>query len=118
MSRGLSAHLPEFNRNFAENSGNNAQCINCLVNSYTDIVRNVADPFFVKCRINRPGFDCNYRDDNTKWFDDDCREAKRLYNAASRHFDISRSGAEKQELCRLKKISKDTIHRKSRAYKF
>ena len=65
-------------------------------------------PSFEKCSVN----------DSSKWFDQECRDAKILYKNALRIFNNSQCETDRLELCRLKQVYKTTVNKKRREFEY
>ena len=75
----LITRIVDFN-NLVQNSDvQNDLSVDHMVNTFTDIVREVADPIFVKHVTKFPCFERCVITDSSKWFDQECRNSKNLY---------------------------------------
>ena len=99
---GLISRATDFNdfiHSYVEQSDAN---IDDLVKQFTNIVRDIADPLFIK-RVNKyPQFERHTISDSDKWFDQECSEAKRLYKDALHIYNNSHSQGSTNPLARSK----------------
>jgi exonuclease III len=114
---GLISNLLNFD-NLLDGAGNDQASINSMVNSFTNIIRNVADPLFRRTVYKGHQFVNSSKDDSSKWFDIDCKAAKNTYKNALHQFNRTHNEENRIELCRCKKRYKKIIKRKCRFYKF
>ena len=49
--------------------------VNYMMNTFSEIVREIADPLFVKHTVKYPSFERNIVSDSAEWFDEECRNA-------------------------------------------
>ena len=106
--------LPQFKNVVSNIDCTNKESVNNVVNSFTNIVRSVADPLFSKqCTFkDTPVFDHDDCIKNADWFDVDCINARTYYLDALKLCNVYKTDQNRIELCRRKKVYKDLIRRK------
>ena len=117
--RGLIGKLPDMNNAIHALDQNDKNSVNMAVNNFLTILNDVATPLFKTTTYKKDGcFNVKYST-RAKWFDDECREKKELYNVALRQFNTYKTVDTRYVLCDdRKKDYKTTVRRKRRAYKF
>ena len=117
--RKLIAKLPEINRVFGNIDRNSTECVNETVLSFVNIINEVAEPCFKQKIKDRPrGTFKETLYKQAKWFDNECRERKAEYIDAMRLFNANRTEADRIMLCEKKRIYKNTVRRKKRAFNY
>ena len=77
--------------------------VNNLISQFSSIIRNAGDPLFLKnCTINR-GFNCK-NSNTSKWFDEDCKNAKHSYKEALFNFNCNKSITNRTLLNQMKML--------------
>ena len=115
----LIAKLPEINRVFGNIDRNSTECVNETVLSFVNIINEVAEPCFKQKIKDRPrGTFKETLNKQAKWFDNECRERKAEYIDAMRLLNANRTEADRIMLCEKKRIYKNTVRRKKRAFNY
>ena len=97
--------LPEFNQLFDVNSDQNRQTVNTVLDGFTSIVHDIADPLFTKTTNINPK-NCFSDTDvmkNAEWFDIDCENSKRHYTESANLFYKHKTEINRKRLCTAKK---------------
>jgi hypothetical protein len=84
-----------------------------MVLDFSHLVSDVANPLFKHIFSN--GNNRSYSE--SKWFDSECAQAKRIYKDALAIFNNNNSTESRLSLCNKKKSYKSLIRKKKRAYK-
>lgn len=112
----LITKLPDLN-NLVENINiSDRSCINNVINDFTDIIRNVADPLFKKtCNSSyRPSFTDKSVVKDAEWFDRECVDAKKLYLDALRLYNICKTDTSRIHFCKCKHDYKTIVRKKKK----
>ena len=90
------------------------QSVNNIVNSFTDVLRDIADPLFTKqCRFSKtPHYQNNSCTKNADWFDTECTEARSVYLDALRVFNALNTPDSRHDLCTKKLHYKSLLRKK------
>ena len=113
----LIERLPDFNRVTLNVDTEDRESVNNSVNSFTDIIKEAADPLFSRQYSGMKKVE--YRTTTNKpaaWFDDDCKEAKSEYMDALKTFNRSKTEENRQLMCQKKLKYKSLVRRKRRQY--
>lgn len=111
---GLITKLPVLNDIVENIDYTSRMSINSVLDRFTTTIRDIADPLFSKVfsYSNKPSFDDNSCMKNADWFDNDCVDARLLYQEALRSYNIDKSDVNRITLCSRKKYYKDLIRRR------
>jgi hypothetical protein len=108
----------DFGKLFAD--VNECEDVTSLTQGFTDLLNDVAKPFFEKqFLVKGPhGFDrMSTSNDQSRWFDGECRESKRLYKNALHTFSVDNTNGSRHALCEKKKSYKACIRKKKYLFK-
>ena len=114
----LIERLPDFNRVTLNVDTEDRDSVNNSVNSFTDIIKEAADPLFSRQYSGMKKVE--YRTTTNKrvaWFDDDCKEAKSEYMDALKTFNRSKTEENRQLMCQKKLKYKSLVNMKARESK-
>lgn len=117
--RKLISRLPDVNKIFDNINRRDRRSVTDAVCDFVNVINDVASPLFRKQVNAQP--DGNFRVNRStraKWFDNECREKKVVYNEALKMFNLNKSAVNRQDLCDKKKAYKTFIRRKRRRYEF
>ena len=119
LRAGIIGKLPLFNKISTDLNSLSKDCINQAVSDFTKVVRDVADPLFTKCHINRRRveFDFNPLHHNKEWFDSDCKEAKCKYVESLQLFNSCKNDVNRLHFCECKGAYKKMVRRKKAIFK-
>jgi len=111
---GIIAQLPVFNTLVNNIDCSCKQSVNNIMNSFTDVLRDIADPLFTKqCRFSKtPHYQNNYCTKNADWFDTECTEARSVYLDALRVFNALNTPDSRHDLCTKKLHYKSLLRKK------
>ena len=113
------SRLTELNNLTCSHSSNlqNREYINTLHNSFTIIIREVADPLFLNHSSHK---NVSYNDaahvKHADWFDNECVQAKNIYLQALRNFNFCKTTESRHLLCAQKANYKSLINKKKRLF--
>lgn len=115
---GLIGNLPYFNQLTSDIDLEHRSSINNVINNFTDTIRRVADPLFIKCSTytTKSSFLDKSLINNKEWFDVECTIARNCYLQALRVFNKSKNDANREYFCTCKKKYKDLCRRTRRRY--
>ncbi len=111
------SRLTELNNLTCSHNSNlqNRESINTLLNSFTTIMREVADPLFLNHSSHK---NVSYNDaahvKHADWFDNECVQAKNIYLQALRNFIFCKTTESRHLLCAQKANYKSLINKKKR----
>lgn len=111
----LITKLPHFNHLTNHINVDSRGTVNNLLNNFTDIVCEVANPLFSKsCSFNskRSHFNDRPITNHAEWFDAECTQARNKYLDALSVFNRLKSSYCREQFCNYKKVYKDLCRKK------
>ena len=114
--KGIIGQLPKFNSIILDIDNENTP-VDSLVSSFTNTIRDVADPLFHK--TIQYGDKNNFSSvlfKNKEWFDHECRVARGNYKTALNVFLNCKTAQNREESSRLKKCYKTLLWKKKKAF--
>ena len=90
--------------------------INTLVNDFTNIIRNVADPLFERnIKTNHSSsFSDKSISESAEWFDNECMHYRTVYLESLKIFNRFKTTDNREIFCKRKKEYKDLCRKKKR----
>lgn len=115
---GIIGKLTELNNLVNNIDINNRDSINTVLNNFTSVIRNVADPLFMKTYDYKEKNTFNDKPiiENKDWFDLECERARKQYINDLKCFHYLNSTENRQKFCTSKKFYKDLCKRKRKTY--
>ena len=113
---GLIAQLPVLNDLTRDIDVSERSSINTLVNDFTNIIRNVADPLFERNikTSHSSSFSDKSISESAEWFDNECMHYRTVYLESLKIFNRFKTTVNREIFCKRKKEYKDLCRKKKR----